>query len=182
MNQGSSDSPSLVPQIPSGNSGERGSSGAPKVSASELTQLQTLLGGLRAPGTGGTDAQGAERPVAVELGDIVAGGQVVETAKNNAVTDRLLNHMPPEDKSSSDTKQALEDTVRSPHYRQLFLQAANTFGHALSTGQMAPVLERFGISEDAAHAAATGSRLIFLLQFFIEFGAKFDGDTTLKSF
>ncbi|CAJ0598436.1 unnamed protein product [Cylicocyclus nassatus] len=155
MNQGSSDSPSLVPQIPSGNSGERGSSGAPKVSASELTQLQTLLGGLRAPGTGGSDAQGAERPVAVELGDIVAGGQVVETAKNNA--DRLLNHMPAEDKSSSDTKQALEDTVRSPHYRQ----AANTFGHALSTGQMAPVLERFGISEDAAHAAATGNLLEF---------------------
>lgn len=37
-------------------------------------------------------------------------------------------------------------------------QAANTFGHALSTGQMAPVLERFGISEGAAQAAATGSK------------------------
>ncbi|KIH66030.1 hypothetical protein ANCDUO_03639, partial [Ancylostoma duodenale] len=149
-------------------------------SASELTQLQTLLGGLRAPGTTGTDSsQGnSERQVAVELGDIVAGGQVVETAKNNAGSvsaehmlhekyyiriavaqatefdvDRLLSHMPAEDKSSSDTKKALEDTVRSPHYRQ----AANTFGHALSTGQMAPVLERFGISEGAAQAAATGT-------------------------
>ncbi|KIH43657.1 hypothetical protein ANCDUO_26332, partial [Ancylostoma duodenale] len=73
-------------------------------SASELTQLQTLLGGLRAPGTTGADSsQGnSERQVAVELGDIVAGGQVVETAKNNA--DRLLSHMPAEDKSSSDTK------------------------------------------------------------------------------
>ncbi|KHJ97330.1 adhesion regulating molecule region [Oesophagostomum dentatum] len=86
MNQGSSDSPSLVPQIPSTNTTERSSSGAPKVSASELSQLQTLLGGLRAPGTGGADSsQGSsERQVAVELGDIVAGGQVVETAKNNA--------------------------------------------------------------------------------------------------
>ncbi|RCN48176.1 adhesion regulating molecule region [Ancylostoma caninum] len=158
MNQGSSDSPSLVPQIPTGNNAERGtSSGAPKVSASELTQLQTLLGGLRAPGTTGADSsQGnSERQVAVELGDIVAGGQVVETAKNNA--DRLLSHMPAEDKGSSDTKKALEDTVRSPHYRQ----AANTFGHALSTGQMAPVLERFGISEGAAQAAATGNLLEF---------------------
>ncbi|EPB76067.1 adhesion regulating molecule region [Ancylostoma ceylanicum] len=118
---------------------------------------QTLLGGLRAPGTTGADSsQGnSERQVAVELGDIVAGGQVVETAKNNA--DRLLSHMPAEDKSSSDTKKALEDTVRSPHYRQ----AANTFGHALSTGQMAPVLERFGISEGAAQAAATGNLLEF---------------------
>ncbi|VDM83933.1 unnamed protein product [Strongylus vulgaris] len=55
------------------------------ISASELTQLQTLLGGLRAPGGGTESSQGgSERQVAVELGDIVAGGQVVETAKNNA--------------------------------------------------------------------------------------------------
>ncbi|VDO23388.1 unnamed protein product [Haemonchus placei] len=71
--------------------------------------------------------------------------------------DRLLNHMPVEDKTAPDTKKALEDTVRSPHYRQ----AANTFGHALSTGQMAPVLERFGISEGAAQAAASGNLLEF---------------------
>ncbi|KIH60611.1 adhesion regulating molecule region [Ancylostoma duodenale] len=166
--------------------------GLGSISASELTQLQTLLGGLRAPGTTGADSsQGnSERQVAVELGDIVAGGQVVETAKNNAGSvsaehmlyekyyipiavaratkfdaieigvDRLLSHMPAEDKSSSDTKKALEDTVRSPHYRQ----AANTFGHALSTGQMAPVLERFGISEGAAQAAATGSKQSYVLK------------------
>uniref|UniRef100_A0A0K0DBX6 Proteasomal ubiquitin receptor ADRM1 homolog n=1 Tax=Angiostrongylus cantonensis TaxID=6313 RepID=A0A0K0DBX6_ANGCA len=60
-------------------------------------------------------------------------------------------------KTSADTKKALEDTVRSPHYRQ----AANSFGHALSTGQMAPVLERFGISEGAVQAAATGNLLEF---------------------
>lgn len=152
MNQGSSDSPSLAPQAQSGTNTERGTStGTPKVSASELTQLQTLLGGLRAPGA--TGARGNE--VSIELGDVIAGGQVVETAKNNA--DRLANHMPSEDKDSPDTKKALEDTVRSPHYRQ----AANTFGHALSTGQMAPVLQRFGISESAAQAAATGNLLEF---------------------
>ncbi|PIO73930.1 adhesion regulating molecule region [Teladorsagia circumcincta] len=168
MNQGSSDSPSLVPQTPSGGNSERGASGnAPKVSASELTQLQTLLGGLRAPGTTGAGSS-QDRQVAIELGDVIAGGQVVETAKNNAVRkntrltecllkDRLLNHMPVEDKTAPDAKKALEDTVRSPHYRQ----AANTFGHALSTGQMAPVLERFGISEGAAQAAATGNLLEF---------------------
>ncbi|KAK6029894.1 hypothetical protein OSTOST_03987 [Ostertagia ostertagi] len=44
---------------------------------------------------------------------------------------------------------------------QFMNQAANTFGHALSTGQMAPVLERFGISEGAAQAAATGNLLEF---------------------
>uniref|UniRef100_W6NB91 Adhesion regulating molecule domain containing protein n=1 Tax=Haemonchus contortus TaxID=6289 RepID=W6NB91_HAECO len=154
MNQGSSDSPSLVPQTPSGGNSERGASGnAPKVSASELTQLQTLLGGLRAPG--GAGGSSSDRQVAIELSDVIAGGQVVETAKNNA--DRLLNHMPVEDKTAPDTKKALEDTVRSPHYRQ----AANTFGHALSTGQMAPVLERFGISEGAAQAAASGNLLEF---------------------
>ncbi|KAK6042053.1 hypothetical protein COOONC_20442, partial [Cooperia oncophora] len=126
------------------------------VSASELTQLQTLLGGLRAPGTAGAGSS-QDRQVAIELGDVIAGGQVVDTAKNNA--DRLLNHMPAEDKTAPDTKQALEDTVRSPHYRQ----AANTFGHALATGQMAPVLERFGISEGAAQAAATGSEFVSIV-------------------
>lgn len=120
MNQGSSDSPSLVPQTPSGATSERGTSGgAPKVSASELTQLQTLLGGLRAPGTAGAgSSQGNfDRQVAIDLSDVIAGGQVVETAKNNA--DRLVEHMPNEDKTSPDAKKALEDTVRSPHYRQV---------------------------------------------------------------
>lgn len=56
------------------------------VSASELTQLQTLLGGLRAPGTAGAgSSQGNfDRQVAIDLSDVIAGGQVVETAKNNA--------------------------------------------------------------------------------------------------
>ncbi|VDM56984.1 unnamed protein product [Angiostrongylus costaricensis] len=155
MNQGNSDSPTLVPQVPSGTSSERAVSGStPKVSASELTQLQTLLGGLRAPGADSSQGS-ADRQVAVELSDVIAGGQVVEAAMSNA--DRLLDHMPVEDKTSADTKKALEDTVRSPHYRQ----AANSFGHALSTGQMAPVLERFGISEGAVQAAATGNLLEF---------------------
>ncbi|KJH49054.1 adhesion regulating molecule region [Dictyocaulus viviparus] len=155
MNQGSTDSPTLVPQMPSGASTDRGASGnTPKVSASELTQLQTLLGGLRAPGADSSHGN-SERQVAVELSDVIAGGQVVEAAMNNA--DRLLNHMPIEDKTSGDAKKAIEDTVRSPHYRQ----AANAFGHALCTGQMAPVLERFGISEGAVQAAATGNLLEF---------------------
>ena len=37
------------------------------------------------------------------------------------------------------------------------IQASDIFGHAFSTGQMAPVLEQFNIPEEATKAAASGS-------------------------
>lgn len=38
----------------------------------------------------------------------------------------------------------------------MFRQASTSFGHALQTGQMGPVLEQFGIGQEAKEAAFKG--------------------------
>ena len=51
------------------------------------------------------------------------------------------------------------------------IQASDIFGHAFSTGQMAPVLEQFNIPEEATKAAASGSekRLNTFLDYCLSF-------------
>lgn len=55
------------------------------------------------------------------------------------------------------SKQELEQTLRTPQFRQ----AADVFGHALQTGQLAPVLRQFGIDGNIATSAGTGGYFIF---------------------
>ena len=47
-------------------------------------------------------------------------------------------------------------TILQAHFHPS-IQASDIFGHAFSTGQMAPVLEQFNIPEEATKAAASGS-------------------------
>lgn len=42
--------------------------------------------------------------------------------------------------------------MRAPQYRQ----AVDMFGHALQTGQLAPVLQQFGVAPEVATAAQSG--------------------------
>lgn len=51
------------------------------------------------------------------------------------------------------SQEELEQTLRTPQYRQ----AVDLFGHALQTGQLAPVLRQFGIDSNVATAAGSGS-------------------------
>lgn len=41
-------------------------------------------------------------------------------------------------------------------WRVACLQAAEIFGHALQTGQLGPVLQQFGVGQDAIEAASRG--------------------------
>ena len=53
----------------------------------------------------------------------------------------------------------IEDTVRQPQFQQ----AAGIFGYAFGTGQLAPVLEQFGLPEAAVLAAANGGTVQYRL-------------------
>lgn len=46
----------------------------------------------------------------------------------------------------------LEKTIRTPQFRQ----AVDIFGHALQTGQLAPVLQQFGLPPEVTNAAKSG--------------------------
>ncbi|VDO53010.1 unnamed protein product [Onchocerca flexuosa] len=58
-------------------------------------------------------------------------------------------------------QEELQHTLRTPQFRQ----AADIFGHALQTGQLAPVLRQFGIDENTATAAGNGDMVAWATQF-----------------
>lgn len=114
-------------------------------------QLRSLITdmGRNAPSRGGARSA---RP-AVELSEVITGERVMDAVRNNQ--DRLTAHLPATEGTSSSTE--LEATVRSPQFQQ----AADTFGHALQTGQLAPVFQQFGLPEETAAAAVSGDILEF---------------------
>uniref|UniRef100_A0A8R1UFE8 Proteasomal ubiquitin receptor ADRM1 homolog n=1 Tax=Pristionchus pacificus TaxID=54126 RepID=A0A8R1UFE8_PRIPA len=99
---------------------------------------------------GGASREG--RPP-VELSEVITGERVMEAVRNNQ--ERLAAHLPATEGTSSTAE--LEATVRSPQFQQ----AADTFGHALQTGQLAPVFQQFGLPEETTSAAVSGDILEF---------------------
>lgn len=55
------------------------------------------------------------------------------------------------------SQEELQQTLRTPQFRQ----AADIFGHALQTGQLAPVLRQFDIDENIATTAGNGGYFHF---------------------
>jgi 26S proteasome regulatory subunit N13 len=104
--------------------------------------LSQIISGL--PST----SKGQKRSV-VDLSGVLSRGNVQEAVLQNA--DRLLPHVPEQDKSE------LQSTVGTPQFQQ----AADFFGHAFQTGQLAPALQQFGIPEDAVNAAHRGDLVEF---------------------
>ncbi|GMR42385.1 hypothetical protein PMAYCL1PPCAC_12580 [Pristionchus mayeri] len=100
-------------------------------------------------------ARGASRSgrPPVELSEVITGERVMDSVRNNQ--DRLSAHLPATEGTSSSAE--LEATVRSPQFQQ----AADTFGHALQTGQLAPVFQQFGLPEETTSAAVSGDILEF---------------------
>lgn len=58
----------------------------------------------------------------------------------------------PEGNSITGSEKELRDAIQSPQFRQ----AVSTFGVALQTGQLGPVLAQFGLPDDAIAAANQG--------------------------
>ncbi|PAV81862.1 hypothetical protein WR25_17307 isoform A [Diploscapter pachys] len=149
MNQGNAEGAGMLPSLAPPANTDTPTLADPinpsAASSQEINQLNTLLRNLE-------PRPGSSNPaVSIDLSDAIAGDKVLDSIRNNA--DRLSPHLP----QSEDPKQELETTVRSPQFRQ----ASDIFGHAFSTGQMAPVLEQFNIPEEATKAAASGNLLEF---------------------
>lgn len=127
-------------------------SNTPASNSDMARQLRSLITdmGRNAPSRGGASRSG--RPP-VELSEVISGERVMDAVRNNQ--ERLAAHLPATEGTSSANE--LEATVRSPQFQQ----AADTFGHALQTGQLAPVFQQFGLPEETTSAAVSGDILEF---------------------
>ncbi|CAI4228833.1 unnamed protein product [Auanema sp. JU1783] len=140
---GGIDHQQLVQLLQFMNPGNNSESGLTQLNnASNESELQQLVNQLQQP-------EGSQPYV--HLDEVLSGERVAGTVQNNQ--DRLLPHIPESDNAAEE----LASTIHSPQFKQ----ATNAFGQALQTGQMGPVLERFGVSSEATKAAANGNLVEF---------------------
>lgn len=148
----SSPAANVTPARPSGTStatpaapGRAARGAAAGNQAVHLRDLQNLLSALPSSATQGGAASHAN------LEDVVAGSNVSDTVANSDNAARLLPLLPTEGGATQDQTE-LNATIRSPQYRQ----AARVFGEALSSGQLGPVMQQFGLPADVVSAATAG--------------------------
>ncbi|KAK0415610.1 hypothetical protein QR680_012025 [Steinernema hermaphroditum] len=121
----------------------------------KLSDLQAILSQIDGKSTeGGAAVAGTSRGPQAALTDVLKSSNVSEIVKTNE--QRLIPHLPNEAPIKAD-KNELNMTISTPQFQQ----AASIFGTALQTGQMGPVLQQFGCSENVRAAAATGDLLQF---------------------
>uniref|UniRef100_H2ZD02 Uncharacterized protein n=1 Tax=Ciona savignyi TaxID=51511 RepID=H2ZD02_CIOSA len=87
----------------------------------------------------------------IDLADAITPDAMIPILADQKVVFLYLPFLP-EGQEFSSTEQELRDTVRSPQLRQ----AISSFGSALASGQLAPLLAQFGLPEAAQAAASKG--------------------------
>ena len=83
----------------------------------------------------------------VSLTEVVTPDVLRPLASSPEVQDQLSPHLPP----TTETPQVI---LTSPQFQQ----ALGVFGSALQSGQLGPLMTQFGLGEQVAQAATTGSK------------------------
>ncbi|VDN07908.1 unnamed protein product, partial [Thelazia callipaeda] len=109
----------------------------------QLSQLKDIIASITAP-------NGTGRKFGIDFTDVLCCADKINTIVCK-YSDRLIPHLPNQEPTYT-SQEELEQTLRTPQFRQ----AVNIFGHALQTGQLAPVLRQFGINENVTATAGKG--------------------------
>jgi len=112
----------------------------------QLSDLQNILSTMNVPTTGGATA--GEQ---VNLASALNPESLIPILANADVQQRLIPHLP-DGESLPKTAEELRNTVASPQFQQ----ALQSFGAALTSGELGPLMGQFGLPEDVSNAAAAG--------------------------
>jgi len=88
----------------------------------------------------------------VDLSKAVTAEAMMPILSDPQVQERLKPHLPEGSEALSSLTTELQQTVRSPHFKQ----AMQSFASAMATGQLGPVLAQFGLPQQAQDAANKG--------------------------
>ncbi|KAK4293317.1 hypothetical protein Pmani_033977 [Petrolisthes manimaculis] len=135
-------------QSGSGSSGNEGSSGGTpgsNVVPIQLSDLQNILSGITVP----PDVAGSPR-VPVDLSSAMTAEALQPILTNEAFVEQLRPYLPATAEELPPTEQ-LRGTVTSPQFQQ----AVSLFSSALQSGQLGPLINQFGLGEDAVLAASS---------------------------
>lgn len=111
----------------------------------QLSDLQNILSGISVP----PDASGSPR-VPVDLSSAMTAEALQPILTNEDFVNQLKPYLPATADELPPTEQ-LRGTVTSPQFQQ----AVSLFSSALQSGQLGPLINQFGLGEDAVLAASS---------------------------
>ncbi|XP_069181785.1 proteasomal ubiquitin receptor ADRM1-like [Procambarus clarkii] len=111
----------------------------------QLSDLQNILSGISVP----PDVSGSPR-VAVDLSSAMTAEALQPILTNEDFVNQLRPYLPATSDELPPTEQ-LRGTVTSPQFQQ----AVSLFSSALQSGQLGPLINQFGLGEDAVLAASS---------------------------
>ncbi|XP_045104197.1 proteasomal ubiquitin receptor ADRM1-like isoform X2 [Portunus trituberculatus] len=111
----------------------------------QLSDLQNILSGISVP----PDVSGSPR-VPVDLSSAMTAEALQPILTNEEFVNQLRPYLPATAEELPPTEQ-LRGTVTSPQFQQ----AVSLFSSALQSGQLGPLINQFGLGEDAVHAASS---------------------------
>lgn len=138
------------PEQPSTSSGEKKptqteSSEGKKESGQKMqfSDFQNILGNLT------HDLPGRQE---VDLSELVPLDLMAPILANSEIQERLMQHLP-----DSEILPKTEEEVRTTLTTPQFKKAMSSFGHALQSGQLGPLLQQFNLPDEVTNAAAQGN-------------------------
>ncbi|VDK69260.1 unnamed protein product [Onchocerca ochengi] len=120
--------------------------------AVQLSQLKEIIASITPP-------DGSGRKPSIDFTDVLCCADKINDVLRK-YAEQLIPHLPSQEPIYNNQEE-LQQTLRTPQFRQ----AADIFGHALQTGQLAPVLRQFGIDGNTATAAGNGDMVAWAAQF-----------------
>ncbi|CAG9531674.1 unnamed protein product [Cercopithifilaria johnstoni] len=120
--------------------------------AVQLSQLKEIIASITPP-------DGSGRKLSIDFTDVICCADKINDVLVK-YAERLTPHLPNQEPIYNNQEE-LEQTLRTPQFRQ----TADIFGHALQSGQLAPVLRQFGIDGNIATAAGSGDMIAWATQF-----------------
>uniref|UniRef100_A0A1E1X4Y9 Proteasomal ubiquitin receptor ADRM1 homolog n=1 Tax=Amblyomma aureolatum TaxID=187763 RepID=A0A1E1X4Y9_9ACAR len=137
------------------------SSGASSGPAIQLSDLQSILSGIKMPPSevSGVEAD-KKQSVNVDLSSTINMEVLQPLLDNKELMSRIEKLLPPASESSSqpDVSERLQATVQSPQFQQ----ALSMFSTALHSGQLGPLMQQFGMDDSVVAAANSGDMAEFV--------------------
>lgn len=109
----------------------------------QFSDFQNILGNLT------QDLPGRQE---IDLSELVPLDLMAPILANKQIQERLMQHLP-ESEILPKTEEELRTTLTTPQFKK----AMNSFGHALQSGQLGPLLQQFNLPDEVTNAAAQGN-------------------------
>ncbi|XP_077990216.1 proteasomal ubiquitin receptor ADRM1-like [Glandiceps talaboti] len=122
----------------------------------QLSDLQNILGSMNIPPPPEGQGDGTQS-APIDLSQALSPEVMAPILSNSEVQQRLMEHLP-EGESLPRDPQQLSATIQSPQFQQ----AMSMFGAALQSGQLGPLMNQFGLSQEAVDAASKGDLEAFV--------------------